>query len=65
MSTRKHTTKHHSKLPKTKKQPTTAKEFEGRILDLDLPEFYKKLKACNATKLTDLSLYRRSVFKLC
>jgi adenylate cyclase class 2 len=70
MPSRKHTTKRHSQLPKnkllhTKKQPTTAKEFEGRILDLDLHEFYKKLKACNATKLTDLSLYRRSVFKLC
>jgi len=70
MPSRKHITKHQSQLPKnklpqTKKQPTTAKEFEGRILDLDLPEFYKKLKACNATKLTDLSLYRRSVFKLC
>jgi adenylate cyclase class IV len=70
MPTRKHTNKRHSQLLKnklltTKKQPTTAKEFEGRVLDLDLPEFYKKLKTCNATKLTDLSIYRRSVFKLC
>jgi adenylate cyclase class IV len=65
MPTRKHSTRRQSKIPKTKKQVTTAKEFEGRVLDLNLDEFYKKLKACNATKLNDLTLYRRSVFKLC
>lgn len=65
MSTKKHNTKKKIIKKQTIKKPTTAKEFEGRVLDLDLPEFYKKLKACNATKLTDLSLYRRSVFKLC
>jgi len=64
--TKKHTRKHNKKeTKKTTTKKTIEVEYEGRILDINPEDIRQRAKAIGGKCKAPLTLYRRSVFKLC